>query len=555
MVVMAGALWASGAVSADEATFAALITDYLHSDDAERREAIKKELAQNRALVDVTEAEFEAFETALLAYQPPPLDLEEKDGVFAAFPITVLLPDGRDLPVLIEVPAGYRTERLWPMLLTMHGGPGRSPDDGKRGASRMHFAWSEAAAEAGWVIVSPAMSHVFVHGRPSPERLAYEILTTAQMEAILDAVARLIRIDPNRVVATGVSLGANFSIGYAAARPDRFAGIAPVSCEGEFRESLLRNLAHTPVFAISGARDRNIRTIEGPRAMNRILTGLGYDVVYREEAERGHEGFPRLYPEILRWAAKHRRNPHPMSVLRMPHQGIMPTSRRVHWLEIDTRQGVAVGEIKPGNRIEIMTRWARSVTVYLHDQLLDLDKPVVVTVNGELVFEGAVKRSILVGLEQARRLRDRGRAYPAAVRIDVPRTETSLAIARTWSDSLLSQAPEGPLSYWEHFAVGTLRERLPVVGFEAEPRSGEGEFSAFEVTAVDPEGPFHTAGLQIGDRLLEIGGEPFVRGRDLEHLRHWLERELGDARVIYPVLIERNARRLTLEAVLSLDPF
>ena len=542
-------------VNAADPSFANLVSHYIETTDPAQRQAVRRALGETRLLDGVSKHEFEQLESALLAYQPEPLDWQRRDGEFAPFPIAVTLPEGRELPVLIQLPPGYHPARLWPLLLAMHGGPGRSPEDGKRGASNMRNAWVKVAGEAGWVVVSPAMSHVYVHGQPTPDRLAYEILKTTQMEAVLDSVSRRVRIDPNAIVSTGVSLGANFSIGYAAARPDRFAAIAPVSSEGEFREPLLRNLAHTPMFAVSGARDRNIRTIDGPRAMNRILEDFDYDVTYRELADRGHEGFHPLYPEILEWAAKRTRNPNPVSVLRVPHRGIFPLARRVFWVETDTRQGVVRAEIRPGNRIELKVRWARSVVLYLNDHLVDLDEAVAVVINGEPVQEKKLERSIALGLEQARLLRDRGRSYSVALPVQVPVTEASHAMAKSFSESLSAPGPGGPLSFWEHFAAGTLAERLPVLGFDGELRNHGRDFAFVEITTVEPEGAFARAGLAVGDRLFEVGGEPFVQGRDLTHLKYWLERELGDQPSVYPLLIERNGARLTLEVALSLEPF
>ena len=342
----------------------------------------------------------------------------------------------------------------------------------------------------------------------------------------------------------------------------RLCGCAPRSVcrrcadvgEGEFRESLLRNLLHTAVFAVSGARDRNIRSIEGPRAMQRVLHQFEYDSKYHEEPERGHEGFQPLYPEILRWVQKRVRNPHPTLVLRVPHQGIMPTARRVHWLEVDTRHGLARGEIT-GNRIELTLRWVRQVKIFFNDHLIDLDLPVEVVINGEPVFTGKLERSIALGLEQARVLGDRGRAYSAERQFDVPVTPASRVIAQTWSDSLTSQQSAGPLSFWEHFAVATLRERRPDLGFDGIPKILNRDYGVVVVTSVTSAGLFQQAGGELGDRLLEFGGEPFKNGAALAQLYAWLERELTDLAATYPILIERDGRRLTLEVTLSLEPF
>src|SRR5262249_19152679 len=90
------------------------------------------------------------------------------------------------------------------------------------------------------------------------------------------------------------------------------------------------------------------------------------------------------------------------------------------WIETDTRQGVARTEVVAPSRISVTAAWTREVTLYLHDRIVDLDKPVEVLVNGVKVFSGVVPRSIATALEEARSLGDERRVYAARLRVKVP---------------------------------------------------------------------------------------------------------------------------------------
>src|SRR5206468_3945837 len=129
-------------------------------------------------------------------------------------------------------------------------------------------------------------------------------------------------IDPDRIHATGISLGSNYALAYAAAHPDWFAGIAPVSTEGETREHVLRDLNRVSVFTLEGAKDKNIRSIDGPRTMAKILNRFGQRHRYEEEPNQGHEGFFAKYPAVLQWLTNQPRTPFPREVIRLAHPGI-----------------------------------------------------------------------------------------------------------------------------------------------------------------------------------------------------------------------------------------
>ena len=506
----------------------------------------------------VSRADFAGFEQELAGTLPPRQSqiVPEPDGTYRAEAIEVELPDGRSIPVFIQLPPGFDASRRWPLLLAMHGGPTRDAASALRGALRMLAVWLEPAADAGWLVVSPAMTHVVARGPRTAEKLPYEILRADQIEAVLREVTRLYPVDPNRIVSTGISLGSNFSIAFAAARPDRLAAIVPVSTEGESREHLLRNLMHVPTFVLEGSLDPNIRAVQGPRALGAILEAFAYDHVYRELPDRAHEGFQEHYPEVLRWLAERPRTNYPLELVRVPHRGIMPLARRVHWIESDTRRALVRACIVSRHRIDVEVRWARSLRVYVHDRLVDLDAPVEIWVNGERVHRAMIARSIELARNDVRTTGDPGRIYAGVVDVDVPTSAESLKVAQRLSASLRARHPEGVLSFWETYAMRSLEDRLPALGLEGqETGASRREQTSIRIEGVAKDSGFYRAGLRPGDVLVEVDGEPFFEGSGLDGLRSWLVRELEETPREVFLRIRRGGKEQTLLATLSLQPF
>ncbi len=533
-----------------------LVEAILFSDNAAAAKQAEAALEREPSWKAASRTRFHDLEAAIRQgrseFPPPP---QWAWGEFQVERIDVTLPGGETLPVLVQLPPGYRPSTAWPLILAMHGGPPGSVEQAWSGARRMLRVWKEAAASAGWIVASPALTTVASRGARTPERLPYEVLHPEQMEAILAAMEARFRVDPDRMISTGISLGSNFSIAFGCARPDRFAAIVPVSTEGDSREHLLRNLIHVPVYVLEGTQDRNIRTISGPNALRDILVSFGYPLTYREFSDRAHEGFQEHYPDVLRSVG--RRDLYPREVVRVPHAGVVPVSRRVHWVEADTRQALVRAVVVNPHRVDVTARWARELTLYLHDRLLDLDHRVEVWVNGSRVKEVTPARSARFALDEVKRSGDPGRIFAAAVSVPVPQTADSVAAARALSASLAPGHPEGTLSFWEDYAVKALLERFPGLGFEAEEADASlaGEQVALKVTRVDATGPFAKSGLRAGDLLLEVGGEPAFTGRGPAGLHHWLLRELRGQPRDYALVVRRDGKRLELTASLALGPY
>jgi dienelactone hydrolase len=546
---------------------------YLWSASESDRRAAETALTADTSLAAMSRERFHDLEEAMrrgrASYPPPPARMaggqgppENLAGKFAVAELTVDVPDGPPVPVFVQLPSRYDPRTDWPLMFAMHGGPPGSAAQARSGADRMWRVWAEAAEEAGWIVAAPALTPSVVAGTRTEQRLPYELFHPEQARAVIDALRARYRINPDRMVSTGISLGSNYSIAFATAHPDWFSAIVPVSTEGDSRELLLRNLKNVPIYILEGSQDRNIRTITGPRALRDILTSFNYDVTYREFGDRAHEGFQEHYGDVLRWLETRPRQNYPRDVLRVPNAAITPIGRRVHWIEPDTRQAFVHAIVSGPSRIDITARWARTVRVYLHDRLVNLDQPVEIRVNGVSAFSSQLPRSALTALRSAHARGDERLIDAAEITVNVPTTADAVAAGERAFNEMTPKHTEGTLSFWEMYATRALEERVPSLGFDGSEEAlpagvkGSPEQVAIRVRQVAPSGPLSSSGLKAGDLLLEVGGEPFFRGRGgVTGLHHWLIRELRAAPAPYKVVVWRDGKRAESTVQLKLGSY
>jgi len=457
--------------------------------------------------------------------------------------VAVAVDGQRKVDVLVQLPASYNPARRYPLLIAIGGGPPPNDEAARARGKFMLKVWSKPAEQAGWIVAAVEDT---ISTRLPGKDLRYYILHADQLRAIRDALVERYAINANQVHVTGISLGSNYALAYAAAHPDWLAGIAPVSTEGESREHFVRNLRHVGVYVLEGAKDKNIRTIDGPRKLAEILKNLGYPHAYEEEPDKGHEGFLDKYPQVLKWLAERPRPAFPKEVTRLPHAGIVMPDKRFYWMEADTHQAALMARVD-GNAIDVQAARARRLTLHLSDRLLDLDAPVVVRINGKLVHDKVVARSLAVAVDEAATLNDTERFATACVTVAVP----ELAAGEKWLATLAPKVEPSTLPYWEDFAMITLRERRPVFPAELEAMQDLQSVPAGQ-TALRVKSAADGSALRPGDLVLQVDGEPFLQGADgIGFLRDYLLRTRGKT---IEVQIKRDEKMQTLTVPLQEKP-
>ncbi|MBZ0171217.1 MAG: dienelactone hydrolase family protein, partial [Phycisphaerales bacterium] len=202
-------------------------------------------------------------------------------------------------------------------------------------------------------------------------------------------------VNPDRVYLMGYSAGGDGVFQLAPRMADRFAAAAMMA--GHPNETKPLGLRNLPFAILMGgedaAYDRNkvaARWVDELAALQESDPG-GYPHRVEIYEGMGH-WMQRKDAEILPWMARHERKPWPRRVVW--HQDDV-THTRFYWLAVDeAKQRTTIEAEIDGQTVSIHTDDVNSITLRLRDEIIDLERPVKVLVNGRQVFEGVVPRTV-----------------------------------------------------------------------------------------------------------------------------------------------------------------
>jgi len=206
---------------------------------------------------------------------------------------------------LLFLPASYDDDpaRTWPLLVHLHGGGGRGADLEKL----RHYPLVqrlEREPDFPFVTVTPQCP-AGDHEEPLGD------LWTEHAGLVLELIDELIasyRIDPDRVVLVGHSMG-GYGAWYLAHRaPERFAAVVAMSGPGVTWWTYRIARAEIPVWVFHGERDEAVPIAESER-MVEALRAAGGNVRFTRYPEGGHpirEPFDGEEP--YRWLLEQRRS-------------------------------------------------------------------------------------------------------------------------------------------------------------------------------------------------------------------------------------------------------
>jgi len=370
----------------------------------------------------------------------------------AAYPIAPQSPGQitTDLPIdaehldhsseyLIYVPSNYKRTTQTPLIVVGHGGSScRDIAFAEQAASGGMSPWKHFAEQHGFLMVAPLTDRGW-------GQIGYSVLFST-----LSQVKRDYNVDPNRIYLTGHSMGGHLSWRSGIYLGDRWAAISPMSGGYDYVATKeVENLFNVPGFATWGEND-----YYGIEKHNRKISGWmkshGFHWANWEKPGGGHDIFSdyiyyvgnmfvgstrNLYrnavfasvgpgiPTTLQWETPEQNACWGVTHTWLPQRPI-PAST-FHWLRLkpgNTDQRVwAVN--KGNNTFEITSENTREFCMYLHPQMVDFSRSVVVKVNGETVFNNVVEPDLATMLNLVREFDDRGRVYHAAIDIAVSTDE------------------------------------------------------------------------------------------------------------------------------------
>lgn len=232
---------------------------------------------------------------------------------------------------------------------------------------------------------------------------------------LIRAIKRTGKIDPDRVYVSGHSMGGFGTWLYGGHHADVFAGTAayagapgPITDPQDYEkvydieDGILENLFNVRHFFYQSLDDKQVRAPTNVCA-NKLLTALkkehpgGFDFRYLQVDDRGHAAPKEGYGPSQKWVASKKRDPRPKKIL---WECVLPWKRHFYWLWWQTPEEATMMEaVRDGNTIKISvmdgaTEGIEGFAVFVDEEMVDMNKEVVVTIDGEERFRGVPERRL-----------------------------------------------------------------------------------------------------------------------------------------------------------------
>lgn len=263
-----------------------LLREYLAEKDAAR----KKEL---RASLIALGAQGLRDAIAKLGYERP--------NELGALEFKTKCPDGFEHPYFMHVPPKYDAKKRYPLMVWLHGGVNGAPVEAASEAVEM---WQQVLGEK-WenevMVLAPACiaqetTEDAFWWRDKGQRNVLHMLREAKLR---------FNVDDERVFVMGMSDGGSGSFGFAARRPDAFAGYFPLVGHplvpaSDGTRMFWENLGGAKIYAVSGGKDR-LYPASMVAALVKQANECGANIEHKIYDDAGHDlSFaPKEMPVIL----------------------------------------------------------------------------------------------------------------------------------------------------------------------------------------------------------------------------------------------------------------
>jgi len=284
------------------------------------------------------------------------------------------------LELAYRIPKAYDPARAYPLIVAI-------PDAGEGPPEHIRLHWTLRAIEDEALLVCPAMpadqeawDRVTVNGRPGG---LSHVLTA------LRVASQRFAVDFDRVYVVGHGKGVPAALAAGEYGPQRFAGV--VGRGGDASDRSPDNFGNLPTYFAGG----------GPkaRAFEAAAREAGFDSLVDLTGDE---------EDVWEWIQAHPRRTSPSRVTVVPGD---PFPTRAYWLRVapSAPDATATATLeREANTIRIQGHGVTQATLYLHDELVDLDRPIHVFCN-EIENTVVVARSLPDALE----MMDEGTSDPA----------------------------------------------------------------------------------------------------------------------------------------------
>ncbi len=198
---------------------------------------------------------------------------------------------------VVFVPAETAGGKPLPVILYLHGAGGRGNDGRRHLGDGLAPIIRLRQADFPAIVVFPQCEDTT---GPLLKCWLAESPDARRALRILNEVEREFPVDPGRRVLTGWSMGGYGAWSVAAATPDLWAGVVPISGGGDPQR--VATLKDVPLWAVHGGRDGAILPAQSER-MIKALRQAGGNPAYTEATGVGHEVWKHAYASdvLQRW--------------------------------------------------------------------------------------------------------------------------------------------------------------------------------------------------------------------------------------------------------------
>lgn len=365
--------------------------------------------------------------------------------------------------IVVRTPEGYDPSRPWPLIVAYHGWGGEADVI----LDRMENILGPEIEN--YVVAAPDDYRQTVIDAPPP--------VSSEHVSVWRTLRQRWHVDADRTYLAGYSLGGETVLTLSSMHPGQIAGGIAMAAGAAYPtdvaglpERFFAQLAPVEMLHIYGegdtlnivglnGRPQNITLAEQGELVESLTNELGlerYSVVGLGGV--GHSGvFPTTEQALVPLSARRAALPEQFShSFRYIHQADAFWIEGHEWLgdgwlavwpEMDPEVGETdeaaldrtihslLGRIDAsveGQTITVATQHLSDFTVWLHDGMIDWSQPIILTVNGNEIFDGIVNPSIEVALAQALRTYDFDRLRLAGIRVNVS-TRTAHIVTQTES--------------------------------------------------------------------------------------------------------------------------
>jgi poly(3-hydroxybutyrate) depolymerase len=352
---------------------------------------------------------------------------------------------GIALDNIVEIPDGYDPSRAWPLRVSLHGGVGRQPPGPGDPPAR---PLANRIASAGEIVLHP---------RAWSDSAWWTPAQVENLSRLLDGVKRDYNVDESRVYVTGISDGGTGVYFLAMRHATPWAACLPLNGHpsvianpdtGADGQLYAGNLVNCPLRIVNGSRDplypaASVAPIvemfkRTGAALEFEVYDAGHDVSWWPQERSRFESFlaahrRAAHPETISWETERTDRYNRFRWLLIERLGRRSTDApledvntfsanpRVQRTLFDRRRPSGrVDVVRRGNLFDVRTRGVQAFTVLLSPDAVELGKPVRVTVNGRVVHDAVVTRSVATLVRWAARDHDRTMLYGAELHVTVP---------------------------------------------------------------------------------------------------------------------------------------